>query len=268
MREVTVPKDRPAGELQPSVHSIVRAFEVLEAMADAGGILGLTELSERVGLPKPTVHRLVRTLVMSGYVRQEPASRAYALGPRLGRLADLSGRLLGQWAMPYLHEIVNALGESANLIVLDGDFVVEVCQVPGRHAMRMVSEVGSRALPHCTAAGKAMLAGLPREQAEAIIQRTGMPRFTPATITDHDPYFAELDAVRHQGYATDNEEQESGVRCVAVALPLSSRPAALSISGPLTRMTDELIARAVPLLSDAAANLADEMQPGGTAITA
>jgi IclR family acetate operon transcriptional repressor len=241
-----------------SVHSIERVFELLEAMADAGGRVGLSELAELVRLPKPTVHRLVRTLVTLGYVRQEP-SRDYALGPRLVRLVDASSRLLGLWATPHLREVVEALGESANLTMLDGDHVVEVSQVPGRHAMRMVSEVGGRALPHSSAAGKAMLAELSPDQAEAIIRRSGMPRFTPATITDPTTFSAELTLVRERGYATDNEERELGVRCVAVAVPGEPVRAAVSISAPLTRMTDDLIGRAVPILSLVATKLAGDL---------
>lgn len=227
-------------------------------MADAGGRVGLSELAERVRLPKPTVHRLVRTLASMGYVRQEP-SRDYALGPRLVRLVDASSRLLGLWATPHLQQIVDELGESANLAMLDGDRIVEVSQVAGRHSMRMVSEVGGRALPHCTAAGKVMLAEMPEEQALTIIRRTGMPRYTPATITEPAAFAAELDRVRACGYATDDEEQELGVRCVAVAVPGEPVRAAVSISAPLTRMTDELVERAVPILTSAASRLAGEL---------
>lgn len=250
-----------------SVTSIQRAFELLEAMADAGGVIGLTELADRVALPKPTAHRLVRTLVSLGYVRQEP-SRDYALGPRLVRLGDWSSRLLGLWATPYLRGVVNELGESANLTMLDGDHVVEVTQVAGRHAMRLVSEVGIRALPHCTAAGKAMLAQLPSEQALAIIRRTGMPTYTPATITTPSAFTAELELISEQGYAMDEEEQEIGMRCVAVAVPGTPVRSAVSIAGPLVRMTDDLVARAVAMLSTAANQLSEEFKltrPGAAA---
>jgi IclR family acetate operon transcriptional repressor len=227
-------------------------------MADAGGRVGLSDLAERAGIPKPTVHRLVRTLAALGYVRQEP-SRDYALGPRLMRLVDASSRLLGLWATPHLQQVVDELGESANLSMLDGDRIVEVSQAAGRHSMRMVSEVGGRALPHCTASGKAMLAEFPAEQALAIVRRTGMPQYTPATITDPTAFAAELDRVRAQGYATDDEEQELGVRCVAVAVPGEPVRAAVSISAPLTRMTDDLVRRAVPILTMAAGKLAGEL---------
>lgn len=265
---VSVPGPHTAAPRQTaSVHSIQRAFELLEAMADAGGVIGLTELADRVALPKPTAHRLVRTLVTLGYVRQEP-SRDYALGPRLVRLGDWSSRLLGLWASPLLRGVVDELGESANLTMLDGDYVVEVTQVAGRHAMRLVSEVGVRALPHCTAAGKAMLAQLPAEQALQIIRRTGMPVYTPATIATPSAFAAELAQIREQGFAMDEQEQELGVRCVAVAVPGTPVRSAVSIAGPLVRMTDDLVARAVSALLTAADKLSEEFhvtRPGVTA---
>jgi IclR family acetate operon transcriptional repressor len=260
--EVEVPNRSPAdgvGTTRPAsaVQSIERVFELLEVMADAGGRIGLSELAERSGVPKPTVHRLMRTLVPLGYVRQEP-SRDYALGPRLARLVDVSTQLLGEWATPHLAKVVEQVGESANLSMLDGLYVMDVSQVAGRHAMRMVSELGSKAYPHCSAAGKAMLAQLPAERVTAIVEQTGLPRFTSATITDPAALHRELMSIRGHGYATDDEEQELGVRCVAVALPGTPVRAAVSIAAPLTRMSDELIARAVPILSQTAELLADE----------
>src|SRR6478736_3167434 len=134
------------------------------------------------GLPLPTIHRLVRTLVDLGYVRQEP-SREYALGPRLVRLGDISSGLLTRWATPYLQKVVDALGESTNLAILDGDQIMYVAQAPGSHSMRMFTEVGRRAQAHCTAVGKAMLAQLPAEKVDGILRRSGMPAMTEHTIT-------------------------------------------------------------------------------------
>jgi len=157
--------DAGNGRLPGSVQSIARAFDLLETMADLGGIVSLSQLAGRSGLPLPTIHRLMRTLLDLGYVRQEP-SREYALGPRLVRLGENASRLLGDWATPYLQRVVDAIGESANLAMLDGHQVVYTAQVPGRHSMRMFTEVGRRAGVHCTAVGKAMLAALPAVQAD------------------------------------------------------------------------------------------------------
>ncbi len=240
------------------VQSIERVFELLETMADVGGVIGLSQLASQSGLPLPTIHRLMRTLVDIGYVRQQP-SREYALGPRLVRLGDISSGLLSRWATPHLQKVVDALGESANLAILDGDQIMYVAQAPGSHSMRMFTEVGHRAQAHCTAAGKAMLALLPAEKAEGILRRSGMPALTEHTITSRTDFTRELALIRDRGYALDEGEQELGVRCVAVALPGSSTHSATSISGPLTRMTEELIYQAVPLLTDTAEALAEEL---------
>ncbi len=227
-------------------------------MADAGGIMGLSQLATQSGLPLPTIHRLMRTLLDLGYVRQEP-SREYALGPRLIKLGESATGLIGAWALPHLRTLVDELGESANLAMLDGDQVVYVAQAPGRHSMRMFTDVGRRTSAHATAVGKAVLAQLPADQVTAISRRAGLPGLTPYTITDAEALDTELANVRRLGYALDQQEQEVGVRCVAVALPTASAREAVSISGPLSRMTEDLIRRAVPLLIVAAANLADEL---------
>jgi IclR family acetate operon transcriptional repressor len=165
------------------VQSIERAFALLETMADAGGLVGLTRLAAASGLPLPTIHRLVRTLVSLGYVRQD-SSRQYALGPRLIRLGEGAGRLIGLWARPQLTALVDALGESANLAVLDGSEVVYMAQVPGRHSMRMFTEVGRRVSPHCTAVGKALLARMGHDQVADVLSRTDLIAHTEYTITD------------------------------------------------------------------------------------
>ena len=125
----------PASAKAGGVQSIERAFLLLETMAEHDGMMGLSALAAESGLPLPTIHRLVRTLVDLGYLRQEP-SRQYALGPRLIRLGESSSRMLSIWARPHLSRLVDDLGESANLAMLDGDQVVYVAQVPSRHSMR------------------------------------------------------------------------------------------------------------------------------------
>jgi len=241
-----------------AVQSIARAFALLEALADAGGALGVAELAGRSGLPQPTIHRLLRTLVELGYARQEP-SRKYALGPRLVPLGEVAGRRLGAAAEPRLRRVVDAFGESANLALLDGHEIVYVAQSPGRHAMRMFTEVGRRAPLHCTAVGKAILAQLDGERAAALVARAGMAAQTPRTLTSPQALERELASIRARGYATDEQEQELGVRCVGVALPGVAVHAAVSISAPALRLTDDVVARALPLLRDTAAALASAL---------
>lgn len=244
------------------VQSLERAFDLLERMADAGGEVGLSELSTSSGLPLPTIHRLMRTLVACGYVRQQP-NRRYALGPRLIRLGESSSRLLGTWARPYLARLVEETGETANMALLDGDEVVYVAQVPSRHSMRMFTEVGRRVLPHTTGVGKALLADTSPDEVRALLARTGMPAVTEKTITSPDVFLDALRQVREQGYAVDDNEQEMGVRCLAVPVPDSPAPAAISISGPAGRVTDEATREIVPILQEVAAELSGALAADG-----
>jgi IclR family acetate operon transcriptional repressor len=257
-----VPQLAPAGPAG-GVQSVERAFDLLEMLADAGGALGLSELAATSKLPLPTVHRLMRTLVNRGYVRQE-ASRRYTLGSRLIRLGETSGRMLGASLRPFLAQLVRLTGETANLAMLDGDDVVYIAQAPSPHQMRMFTEPGRRVLPHCTAVGKALLAQLPPGQARAVLERQGMPAFTPTTITDPDLLLAHLAVIRKQGFAIDEGEQEVGVRCFAVAVPDTPAALAVSISGPQARMTDEAAARIVPALTRAAAEISETIAAEGS----
>lgn len=240
------------------VQSVGRAFAILEAMADRGGIAGLSELSVDSGLPLPTIHRVIRTLVDLGYVHQEP-SRQYVLGPRLVRLGETSSQMVGSVARPHLDRLVEELGESTNLAMLDLHEIVYVAQAQSRHSMRMFTEVGRRVLPHCTAVGKALMAGMTTERVQSILAVTGMPRYTPNTITDPDEFARALDQTAAQGYAIDEGEQEVGVRCVAVAVPGTPSPLALSVSGPAARMGPDVVERAVPLLVAAGGTLSREL---------
>jgi len=250
----TVAMPRDPGNVQ----SIARAFRLLEITADHGGSLSLSQLAAESGLPMPTIHRLLRTLVGLGYMRQEP-SKEYVLGPRLMRLGESSSRMLAVWARPHLSVLVERLGETANLAMLDGDEIIYIAQVPSRHSMRMFTEVGRRVQPHCTAVGKAIMAQLPRESVHALLTRTGMARHTDNTITELTTFDRQLDLIERAKYAIDDGEQEVGVRCVAVVVPDFASRLAVSISGPAARMTDRVIERAVPLLTEAGLALSRDL---------
>jgi IclR family acetate operon transcriptional repressor len=159
-----------------------------------------------------------------------------------------------------MSEVVDALGESVNLAVLDGEEIVYVAQVqPSQNFLRMFTEVGRRAKPHTTAVGKAILATKPEAEVRELLRRIGMPRCTEQTLTTPKLLFADLKRVHERGYALDDGEQELGMRCVALTVPEAARPMALSMSGPLTRMSDDVIDRAVPILSHAAAKIGGEL---------
>ncbi len=254
------------GEVAPSrgVQSVGRVLDVLEAVAVAGGELSISEIAAACGLPVPTIHRLARTLVDRGYMRQLP-SRRYALGARLVPLGKTAGAMLGAWARPVLEALVADLGESANAAVLDRDRVMYIEQVASHHSMRIFTEVGRRLHAHSTGVGKAVLSLLPDDQVRSLLARTGMPAQTVHTITDPDVLIATLHEIRRDGYVMDDGEQEDGVRCVAVPVAAMDFPMAVSVSGPAARMTPELVARAIPLLADASRRLVVELSARSSA---
>jgi IclR family acetate operon transcriptional repressor len=240
------------------VQSIERALDLLEYLMEAGGSQGLSQLAASSGLPLPTIHRLMKTLLNRGYVRQEP-SRRYALGPRLIRLGDTAGKVLGSWSRPYLAELVDLTGETANLAFLDGDEVVYIAQALSKHQMRMFTEPGRRVQPHCTAVGKALLAQMPTADARALLTRTGMAPHTLTTFTDIDELMAHLEIVRQQGYAVDEGEQEVGVRCIAVPVLGAPTMTGISVSGPEARLSQNAMAKIVPALKRVAVELSAQI---------
>jgi DNA-binding IclR family transcriptional regulator len=224
-----------------SVQSLERAFDLLEALA-AEGELGVTELAARTGLVPSTAHRLLATLAKRGYVAQSSVSGRYLVGYKVIEVASgLEHRLsrLRAVARPHLERIQHATGETTNLVVLDGDRVVYVDQIEGSHSVRMFTVVGTAALAHTTASGKAIMAYGPAEVAAALFADGELlERLTPRTLVSLEALVGDFARIRRRGYAIDNEEHEEGVGCVAAPLfDHTGRPcAAISVSGPSARI--------------------------------
>lgn len=244
------------------VQSVERVFDLLNIITASGGESSLSELAAKSELPLPTIHRLLRTLVFLGYVRQLP-NRSYALGPGLIRLGYTASLQLGAYAQPVLKRLVDQLGESANMAMLDGHMVVYVGQAQSSQSMRMFTEVGRRAHTHDTGVGKAILATLPESQVVSIVSSMGMPTPTRKSLGTMEDLLADLEKIRERGYAIDDEEQEIGVRCFSMALPEAPTPTAISVSGPVSRVDWDFGERAVPLLREAADELSAQFAQVG-----
>ncbi len=240
-------------ETRTGVQSLHRALDLLEVVEAHGGHLSLAELAAAVDLAPATVHRLLRTLLERGYVRQRP-DRRYALGFRLVPLGTAATSLVAETAVGVLTDLVAELGETANLAVLSGHQAEYVAQVPSTYSMRMFTRVGHRVALHCTGVGKAMLAHAGPALVEQVLAAP-LPTPTAYTLGTADALRAALADVRRLGFAVDEQEQELGVRCVAAPVPGAGVAMAISVSGPLTRLTDEVVARAVPALQQAARRL-------------
>jgi len=232
-----------------SVQSVDRALALVEVLASAASSLPLTELTRRARLNISTGHHLLATLVKWGYVAKAPGRR-YALGARglhLGQ-AFLQQVELPRRAQPHLERISEDTGETVHLAVLQGDAVITLIKLEGRHAVRVdagiVGALDADAA-HATALGKALLAWLPEQEVRRILAARGMAAFTPHTITDPDALIEELRLVRRSGHAVDREEFLPGVICIGAAIRnhLGAVVGAISASAPASRATSGHMAR-------------------------
>lgn len=240
-------------------NALLRAFTVLEVMADAARSLSYAELSAACGLPESTVRRVVATFAHNGYVLVENDDRLI-LGPRLIHLGATASLQLNRWAQPHLERLVRETGVTASIAVLDSDEVVYLGQVVSGHTLGTFADVGRRVTPHSTAVGKALLSQLTDDRVRATLRRSGMPARTDRTITDLDAFMAQLAVVRRQRYAFDDGEQDVGVRCVAVPVLQAPRNLSMSLSAPESRMSITDALGFLPALERTAAEFSDALR--------
>jgi DNA-binding IclR family transcriptional regulator len=239
--------------------SVERAFELVDRVA-ASGPTGVTlaELAAEVPTAKSTTHRYVSTLLGLGVLRRDDAGRLH-LGLKLVELAGalLGGDNLRSVAEPILHDLMARTRETVHLGVPSDGHVVYIAKVESEQSVRLVSRIGARAPFHCSAMGKAILSCMDDDALRIALERPREVR-TPHTITALEPLLAELAKVRAAGVSTDDEENEAGVRCVGAAVRGTSGAAvaAISVSGPATRMTPEHCAEITPSIIAAAAEIA------------
>lgn len=243
------------------VQSLERALDILEVLSRSEGDLGVSEVGAAVGLANGTVHRLLSTLTRRGYARQNPLTRKYGLGLKAFALASSARESLGPLARPFLEELMEVSRESSNLASLDKNAVVYIEQVPAPRMVRMFTEPGNHAPLHSTGTGKVLLAYQPREVVDSVVRQTGLPRFTSHTITEPERLEAELQRIRERGYATDSEEMEEGVRCLAAPVFGADGAvlAAVSISGPASRLTEERLGELIPEITRISAALSETL---------
>jgi DNA-binding IclR family transcriptional regulator len=223
------------------VESVRRALQLLRLVASTGGIR-LSEASERLGLPHSTVHRLLATLALQGYVARAHGGRRYVPGPALFDLGLLvTEDEVTEAAVRGLRELVDTFGETAHLMVLRGSTAHYAAGIESDRALRVGLRVG-RSLPgHCCSGGKALLAQLSEDTLEALYPDEELPATTAQTITERSRLFGELAAIRAHGYAINNEESEDDIRAIASAIVDRAGRArgALVLAAPTPRLTDD-----------------------------
>lgn len=224
------------------VKSLSKALRVLECFSTATPELGITEISERLGLYKSNVHNIVDTFAKNGYLERNPDTEKYRLGMKMLAFSHIVTSSLGfkEAAMPHMQQLADESREMVYLAMPDSLEVIYIHAVCPSSKLLLRSIPGVKAPMYCTGIGKAMLAQLPGEAVEAIIAK-GLQPFTDHTITEGAALREELDRIRTRGYAIDNMEHEFGIKCVGMPV-LSKRGqlvAGISISGPSLRFTEE-----------------------------
>lgn len=245
-----------------AVSSVMKVFGILQALGEEREN-GITELSQRVMMSKSTVYRFLQTMKSLGYVSQEGESEKYGLTMKLFELGAkaLQNVDLIRCADLQMREISRLTKEAIHLGSLDEDSIIYIHKIDSLYNLRMYSRIGRRNPLYCTAIGKVLLGWRDKAEARAIMSGTEFIPSTATTLRSVDALLVELDNVRMQGFAEDNEEQEKGLRCIAV--PVFDRfgvvIAGLSISFPTIRFSEENKDKYVAMLHRAASTVSLQM---------
>ena len=245
------------------IQSIERAVSILGAFTADDPELGVTDISDRLGLHKSTVHRFLVNLEAAGLLERNTRNGRYRLGLRLFELGGLVLQQMNLWdeALPFLEQLVRESGETGQLAVLDQGEAIYIERVEARRALRVPAAMGRGYPAHATSHGKILLAYQPPESVREIIRQRGLSRFTQNTITEEWALEQELARIRQQGYAIDSEEYEDGLRCVGAAIfdHTGHAIAAIGIGGPVTRVTPARVDELAELVMRAAKGLSRRM---------
>lgn len=234
------------------------SLEIVETIRELNGA-GVSELADRLDKPTSTVHDHLQTLTQEEYLVK--VDETYYVGTRFLQLGDQARarRKVFEIARPQVDELAEKTGEHANLMIDEHGLGVFLYRSRGPDAVQLDTHAGMRVPLQTTALGKTIMAHRPRDEVEEIIDHHGLPEVTETTITDRDELFAELEAVRERGYAYDDEERVKGMRCVAA--PITDNDgraiAAVSVSGPKSRMRDERFTEEIPQLILRSANVVE-----------
>lgn len=247
-----------------AVPAVSRALDILELFLDRPA-LSAPQITERLDLPRTTVHELVTTLVDRGYLEAvSGAPTRFRLGMRLFQLgSQFADRLdLVREAQEAAGKVAASCDETVHVAVLDGTQVVYIAKMDSTHPVRMVSAVGRRLPAHCTAVGKMLLSGLGEEALDARYPRTqSLAAMTPRSIVSPAKLRAQLDEIRERGVSFDDCESNEAVRCVAAGVydHTGRMVAAMSISAPIMRWSDENAVQWSELIADGAQALSQRL---------
>ena len=239
--------------------ALEKALAVLESVIGQAGPVGLPDLTSQLGLPRQTIHRILQQLESNGLLQRDAHRDRYLLGPRMLRLALESLQSLNQRGpiRGILQDLVEQVGESCNIGVLDGHEVLYIERVECDLPLRVQLHAGSHVPLHCTAIGKLLLANLSSRARQRLRASLKLERYAETTITDWDRLEDALKVIRRDGYSLNNQEFAIGM--VAIAVPVRDRKeriiAGLAVHAPHARMTVEDCVTQLPKVVAAAERL-------------
>ena len=240
-----------------SVPTILRGFIVLEKVVEAQRPISATDLIEELGLPKPTVHRILQQLEEEGLLQREPVNKRYLPGQRAEALAFglASHKVLGAPRHAILKALSDEIGETCNCTMLDGDSIIYFDRVETNWPFRIQLPVGSRLPLHCTASGKLFLAHMNSTQRKRLITAAPLIRNSERSITDPELLLEDLKRIKQEGIGVDNEENVAGM--VALAVPVFNAANevcfTIAVHAPKIRKNIEELRQYIPSLKRAAA---------------
>lgn len=246
------------------IQAVSHALDLLEQFHEDVDELGVTELSKRLKLHKNNVFRLLATLESRGYIEQNKATENYRLGLKSLELGQTFIKQMGllRQAKPILEKMVEQSNETSYVVIYKEHHVVYLDVVETNLTVRVVSRVGSRLPAYCTASGKVHLAFMTDEELEDLLPKIDYVAHTSTTITSPETMKNEIQRVREQGYAFDDEELDLGVRCIAAPIRDYTRRiiGAISISGPTMRISNERMeSELTPLILEASKELSTRL---------
>jgi len=228
-----------------TIQSVAKACDLLMAFCNSKKELGASELSRTLGIGKSTVWKLLNTFENKGLLKKNPNSDRYSLSVQFFQIACQYYNQISVHSVvrSFMERLSRKYGETIHFAVRDGDEIVFVDKIDGKFNISIYSRIGSRSPIYVPSVGKVILANLEHEQIMDILSRTKLQAYTEYTITTKEALLRELDKIRKQGHAIDNEEYEYSIRCVGVPVKnIAGRLiGGLSVSGMKARMTDELI---------------------------
>jgi DNA-binding IclR family transcriptional regulator len=249
--------------MSESIRAVERALDVLQCFTSQTPELTMSQISDRIGINKSTVHRLLLTLERNRFVERDLSTGMYRPGLRLLQIASLAmeQNSLRRIASPFLHGLCSEYRENVNLALLDGADVIYVDVAEGSQRVKLAAAPGQRLPAFSTASGKAILAFLPEERVRHILER-GMPHYTATTVSSLEQFFEDAVQIRERGFAISEQEFEEGIN--AIAAPICNQPiGSISIAGPAYRLTRERMLALGPRLLETARDIGQEVEKTG-----